>query len=263
MQEILKAFSLVKTFPRKKKEARLGKNAQKTTIALNGLSFSVKEGEIYGLLGSNGAGKTTAMRTIAGLLKSDRGDVLVNGISVRDQTLEVRRVIGFLSEDLKLEEFFSPDYLFDFFSSIRGMPKNSTTKRKRQLFDYFGINHFAQERIATLSNGMKQKVSLALSIAHNPMVIIFDEPTNGLDIITSRLVVDFLLEMKRQGKTIIVSTHIFSLVEKICDRVGIIIDGQMVLTSPVSKIIEKTTLEDFFFSLYDKPQIYKDLELSH
>ena len=143
------------------------------------------------------------------------------------------------------------------------MPKNSTNKRKRQLFDYFGINHFAQERIATLSNGMKQKVSLALSIAHNPMVIIFDEPTNGLDIITSRLVVDFLLEMKRQGKTIIVSTHIFSLVEKICDCVGIIIDGQMVFTSPVSQIIKKTTLENLFFSLYDKPQIYINLELSH
>jgi len=106
MQEILKAFSLVKTFPRKKKEMRLGKNALKTTTALNGLSFSVKEGEIYGILGPNGAGKTTAMRIIAGLIKSDCGDVLVNDISVRDQTLEVRRIIGFLSEDLKLEEFF-------------------------------------------------------------------------------------------------------------------------------------------------------------
>jgi len=156
-------------------------------------------------------------------------------------------MIGFLSEDLKLEEFFTPDYLFDFFSFIRDVSKNSTTKRKNQLFEYFGINSFAHERIATLSNGMKQKVSLALSIAHNPKVIIFDEPTNGLDIITSRLVVDFLLEMKRQGKTIIVSTHIFSLVEKICDCVGIIIDGQMVFSSPVSEIIKKQLWKISFF----------------
>jgi sodium transport system ATP-binding protein len=108
---------------------------------------------------------------------------------------------------------------------------------------------------------MRQKAAFVLSVAHDPDIIIFDEPTNGLDIVAARTVVDFLLEMKRQGKSILLSTHIFSLVEKICDRVGIIIDGRLVFCDSIPQIIQKTTLEDCFFSLYDQPQVHKDLEL--
>ena len=262
MQEILEALSLVKIFRLNNKQQRLTHNSHKTKTALDGLSFSVRNGEIFGLLGPNGAGKTTAMRIAAGLIKSDHGDVFIDGFSVRKQIPEVQKRIGFLSEDLRFDDFFTPSYLFDFFSTLRGLSKERTRERKELLFDQFEINEFAQERIATLSNGMKQKVSLVLSIAHEPEIIIFDEPTNGLDIVAARMVVDFLLELKKQGNTIIISTHIFSLVEKICDRVGIIIEGKMVFCDSLSRITEKTTIEDVFFSLFKELHGYKESGVS-
>jgi sodium transport system ATP-binding protein len=250
MDDLLVFSSLTKSYRLNRRQRTLEKNC-KIKTALSSLSFSVKKGEIYGLLGPNVAGKTTAMRINAGLIKSDSGDVFVDGISVRNNKIEVQRKIGFLSEDLRLEEFFTPDYLFDFFAALREVPKDTIKKRKTLLFERFGIDKYAHKQIAALSNGMKQMVSLVLSIVHDPPLLLFDEPTNGLDVVAAREVVDFLLEMKSQGKTIILSTHIFNLVEKTCDRVGIIIDGRMLYTGFLSEI-EQSNLEEKFFSLYDE-----------
>ena len=216
------------------------------------MSFSVKKGEIFGLLGPNGAGKTTAMRIAAGLIKSNSGDVFIDGISVRDNKIEVQRRIGFLSEELRLEDFFTPDYLFNFFAALREVPKDTIHRRKALLFERFGIHNYAYKQVAALSNGMRQMVSLVLSIVHDPPLLLFDEPTNGLDVVAARNVIDFLREMKEQGKTIILSTHIFNLVEKICDRVGVIIDGRMLYSDSLSAINMQTNLEEKFFSLYDE-----------
>jgi sodium transport system ATP-binding protein len=162
----------------------------------------------------------------------------------------VRRHIGFLTSELKLEDFFTPNYLFDYFSKLHNMDEITIKQRKKMLFDQFGIHPFCEVKVSDLSTGMKQKVSLAISIAHDPNIIIFDEPTNGLDIITAKTVTDFLIDLKHAGKTIILSTHIFSLVEKLCDRVGIIIDGEMVYENTVQNILEDTDLETLFFQLY-------------
>ena len=124
--------------------------------------------------------------------------------------------------------------------------------RKRTLFSKFGIDLFSQVKVGDLSTGMKQKVSLAVSIIHDPAVIIFDEPTNGLDVLTAKVVTDFLSEMKEQGKTIIVSTHIFSLVEKLCDRVGVIIGGKMAAEGTIEEVCCGKTLEDAFFDIYKR-----------
>lgn len=123
-------------------------------------------------------------------------------------------------------------------------------QRKRQLFSRFGIDRFAEVKLANLSTGMKQKVSLVISVVNDPEFIIFDEPTNGLDVLTAKTVTDFLLELKAQGKTIILSTHIFSLVEKICDRVGVIIDGKLAALDTVANITREKNLEDVFFDIY-------------
>ena len=256
MEDFLVISSLEKKYRLNKRQSII--EHSKTKTALNGLSFSVKKGEIFGLLGPNGAGKTTAMRIAAGLIKSDHGDVFVNGWSVKDNKMEVQRQIGFLSEDLRLEDFFTPDYLFNFFAFLREIPKNTIEKRKDMLFKRFGINKYAHKKIAALSNGMRQMVSLVLSIVHDPPLLIFDEPTNGLDIVAARGVIDFLKEMKSQGKTIILSTHIFNLAEKTCDRAGIIIDGRLVYSNSLSEMTfnhpanGQTDLEDIFFSLYDE-----------
>ena len=118
------------------------------------------------------------------------------------------------------------------------------------MFSRFGIDKFAEVKVANLSTGMKQKLSLVISLVHNPEIIIFDEPTNGLDVLTARTVTDYLQELRGEGKTIILSTHIFSLVERLCDRVGVIIDGRMTVCGTLEEVCNGMTLEDRFFELY-------------
>ena len=249
-QEILKVENLTKKFRLSLRQRKIEKTAAKEKIAVNGLSFSVNEGEIYGLLGPNGAGKTTTLRTIATLIRPDGGDVYVGGASVVHDPGAVRRQIGFLTGDLKLEEFFTPGYLFDFFSELHGIPADVARERKKYLFDKFGINAFAEVKVGDLSTGMKQKASLVISIVHDPKIIVFDEPTNGLDVLTARTVTDFLEELKKDKKTVLLSTHIFSLVEKLCDRVGIIIDGKMIREDRLDVLTAEKNLEDVFFNVY-------------
>jgi len=257
MQEVLVVKDLVKTFKLSKKQQKIEKTDIKVKVAVDGLSFSAYKGEIYGLLGPNGAGKTTTLRTIATLIKPDSGDAFMDGVSVVNEANKVRGKIGFLTSELKLEDFFTPSYLFDYFSDLHGVEISERNARKKQMFEKFGIDKFAEVKVADLSTGMKQKVSLVISIVHNPDFIIFDEPTNGLDVITAKTVTDFLQELKSQGKTIIISTHIFSLVEKLCDRVGIIINGKMTVSDTLENLTGGRSLEEVFFDIY-KAEVGED-----
>ncbi|MCM1260319.1 MAG: ABC transporter ATP-binding protein [Prevotella sp.] len=250
MDIVLEAKHLKKTFRLSRKQQKIEKTNQAEKIAVNDLSFDLKKGEIFGLLGPNGAGKTTTLRMISTLIKSDSGDVLVEGYSAKAHPEEVRNRIGFLTSELKLEDFFTPNYLFDFFSQLHGVDEETAKQRKKVLFEKFGIDQFAEVKVANLSTGMKQKVSLVISIVHDPSIIVFDEPTNGLDVLTAKVVTDFLQELRQAGKTILVSTHIFSLVEKICDRVGIIINGKMIVCDELVNVTQGRSLEDVFFDIY-------------
>lgn len=246
----MRAENLKKTFRLSAKQRKAQKTAERTKTAVDELSFTVKKGEIYGLLGPNGAGKTTTLRMLATLIKPDSGDAFVNGRSVTKEADKVRNEIGFLTSELKPDEFFTPSYLFDFYSELHGMSEARRNERKALLFSRFGIDNFAETKISDLSTGMKQKVSIAISLVHDPDFIIFDEPTNGLDVLTAKTVTDFLLEQKERGKTVLLSTHIFSLVEKLCDRAGIIIDGKMAKEGSVKELTAEKSLEDAFFDLY-------------
>ena len=155
-------------------------------------------------------------------------------------------------KELKLEDFFTPNQLFQFFGELHQMSRQQIEQRRAELFERFGIGAFAEVKVANLSTGMKQKVSIVISILHDPNIIIFDEPTNGLDVLTARTVTDFLMELRRQGKTVILSTHIFSLVEKLCDRVGIIVNGRMAVCDTLSALTASDDLEDVFFDIYQK-----------
>ncbi len=252
MQPILEVKNLVKTFNLSKKQQKIEKTNTKVRVAVNDLSFNVYEGEIYGLLGPNGAGKTTTLRIISTLIKKDKGDVKVNGYDITKEQSKVRSQIGFLTSELKLDDFFTPNYLFDYFSRLHGVPEEIREARKQKLFDKFEISEFKEVKVSDLSSGMKQKVSLVISIVHDPKIIIFDEPTNGLDVITAKTVIDFLMALKEEGKTIILSTHIFSLVERICDRVGVIIDGKLIFEEPMSTFSVPNSLEERFFEEYEK-----------
>ena len=250
MNEILRVEGLCKTFQLSRKQQKIERTDRKKIVAVDNLSFIAYKGEIFGLLGPNGAGKTTTLRMLATLIHPDSGDAILDGYSVVNQPEEVRGKIGFLTSELKLEDFFTPNYLFDFFSQLYGIAPEVMAERKTKLFERFGINKFAEVKVANLSTGMKQKLSLVISLVHNPDIIIFDEPTNGLDVLTARTVTDYLQELRDEGKTIILSTHIFSLVERLCDRVGIIIDGRMTACGTLEEVCNGLSMEDRFFEMY-------------
>ena len=250
MNEILRVEGLSKTFKLSRKQQKIERTQRKEILAVDNLSFTANRGEIFGLLGPNGAGKTTTLRMLATLIRPDSGDAVLDGYSVVHQPGEVRGEIGFLTSELKLEDFFTPNYLFDFFSQLHHVDEAVIRERKQQMFSRFGIDRFAEVKVANLSTGMKQKLSLVISLVHDPDIIIFDEPTNGLDVLTARTVTDYLQELREQGKTIILSTHIFSLVERLCDRVGVIIDGRMITCGTLEEVCGGMTLEDRFFEIY-------------
>lgn len=238
-----------------KKEFKISKRQRKiqqcrTNIALNGLSFEVNKGEIYALLGTKGAGKTTTLRILSTLLKPDDGKCYIDGVNVSEEPDKIRSKIGFLTSELKLDGFFTPNYLYDFFSDLYGVKSELRIVRKKELFNTLGIDKFAEVKVSNLSTGMKQRVAIAISLVHDPDIIIYDEPTNGLDIVSSKMVIDYLKELKTNGKTIIISTHIFEVVEKVADRVGIVINGKLEYEDSISRIKKEKSLEDVFFEVY-------------
>ena len=155
MQEILRVENLRKTFKLSRKQRKTERASSSVKVAVDGLSFSAYRGEIFGLLGPNGAGKTTTLRIISTLIKADEGDAFVDGASVKKEPEKVRAKIGFLTSELKLEDYFTPDYLYDYFSELHGVEKRVAAKRKAELFARFGIDKFAEVKVGALSTGMK------------------------------------------------------------------------------------------------------------
>lgn len=245
--------NLTKIYKLNKKQMAEQKTKKNRKKAVDDISLSAKNGEIYGLLGPNGAGKTTALRCVATLLKPTDGEITVCGYNTVKDPEKVRKSLSFLTNEIKLDPQFSPRFMFDFFGRLHGMNEKTINERREQLFDYFGIHDFQDKKIIDLSTGMKQKASIAVSLVHDPEVVIFDEPTNGLDIVTARNVTDYLKLLKEAGKLVIVSTHIMSEAEKLCDRIGIIINGRKVIDGTLKEILNRTDsndLEDAFFELY-------------
>ncbi len=252
---MIEVKNISKTFKLSKKQRTLDGTKNKFKIAVENITFKAKPGEIYGLLGPNGAGKTTVLRCIATLIKPDKGSIIVDGSSVLEDSREVRSKLCLLTNELKVDPNFTAEYLFGFFGRLYGMNDSEILKRKKILFEEFGIDEFADVKTSDMSSGMKQKLSIAISLVHDPKVIIFDEPTNGLDVITARAVTDYLKKLRGEGKTVIISTHIMTVAEKLCDRIGLIIEGGIAAEGTLNELLEKTgaaDLDDAFFSIYKK-----------
>ena len=229
------------------------KSYTKDKETIKGVSFEVKKGEIFGLLGPNGAGKTTLMQMIATLMKPTTGQVFIDGMTADKNLLEIHKRIGFLTNEIKLDPMSTPNNLFDFFAALYDIPENELKDRRDESFARFGITPFADKRINELSTGMKQKISIAISLIHNPPIINFDEPTNGLDILTSKQVTDYLKELKEQGHAILLSTHIFSVAEELCDEIAILVDGKIAAQGTVEELIKQSETDSFekaFFKIY-------------
>lgn len=238
----------------KKQRLKRGGTASKL-VAVDGVDFKVKRGEIFGLLGPNGAGKTTTLRCLSTLIPMTAGEARIDGHDVKSEGELIRGKLAFLTNELKLDEHFTPEETMQFFGGLYGLSRERVAERTEHLFSTFGIGAFRGLKIAELSTGMKQKLSIAVSLVHDPDVIIFDEPTNGLDIITARQVTDHLLSLKERGKTLIISTHIMTVAEGLCDHLAILLGGKIVARGTTAEIMAREgadNLEDAFFSLYQK-----------
>jgi sodium transport system ATP-binding protein len=217
--------------------------------AVDGVSFDCTAGEIFGLLGANGAGKTTTLRILATILQPSAGTASVMGHSVEHAPEAVRRSLGFNSSTTALYPRLTARETLDFFARINGVPKSKVQERIEFLITKFGLSEYADARVDRLSQGMKQKVSLARTVAHDPPVLIFDEPTVGLDILNALEVLKVIDEFRAEGKTILFSTHIMSEAEKLCDRIAIIHRGRIHACDTLENLRAATGqhyLEDIF-----------------
>jgi sodium transport system ATP-binding protein len=220
--------------------------------AVDNVSFRCEPGRIYGLLGANGAGKTTTLRMLATILEPTDGTAVICGYDMVEHPEKVRANVGFLSTATALYPRLTAQEFVEYFGRLNGLDEPTLKKRLDAIFNRLDMNSFRERRCDKLSTGMKQKTSIARTLVHDPPVMIFDEPTLGLDIMTARTVTTFIRECRDGGKTVIFSTHIMSEVEKLCDVIGIIHDGKLLTEGTLAQLREKyaeNDLEEIFVKI--------------
>jgi len=212
--------------------------------AVDNVSFICKPGQIYGLLGANGAGKTTALRLLATILEPTGGTALICGHDIVEAPEKVRANVGFLSVATALYRRLTAQELVEYFGRLNGLSEATLKKRIDDIFTRLDMNSFRDRRCEKLSTGMQQKTSIARTLVHDPPVMIFDEPTLGLDIMTSRTITAFIRDCRNNGKTVIFSTHIMSEVEKLCDTIGIIQSGKLLAEGSLPQLRDQYSEND-------------------
>src|ERR1700726_4675078 len=212
--------------------------------AVDNVSFRCEPGRIYGLLGANGAGKTTTLRILATILEPTDGTAVICGHDVVEEPEKVRANVGFLSTATALYPRVTAQALVEYFGRLNGLDETTLKNRVENIFSRLDMNGFRDRRCDKLSTGMKQKTSIARTLVHDPPVMIFDEPTLGLDIMAARTIVAFIRECRENGKTVIFSTHVMSEVEKLCDVIGIIHNGALLAEGTPAELREKYQEKD-------------------
>jgi sodium transport system ATP-binding protein len=220
--------------------------------AVDDVSFVCQTGKIFGLLGPNGAGKTTTLRMIATILEPSAGSVIVGGFNTATQPDQVRGQIGYLTGDTGLYDRMSARETLQYFGRLYGLSDTAIDIRIQQLSESFGMAGFIDQRVHKMSTGMKQKVSLARTVIHDPPVLILDEPTTGLDIITTRTIVRFIRQCRDAGKCVLFSTHIMHEAETLCDEIAFIDKGKILAqgtTAALKEQFKQDDLEELFVGL--------------
>ena len=244
---MIKVEHITKKFVRNK-----NKKEKEEFYADNGITFEAHDGEIIGILGPNGAGKTTLLRMIAGILEPTEGSISFDNLNYKNNEIEIKKNIAYLSGNTKLYDTLSTYELLKMCSDIYSVPKDEAEKRIKEISKILNMERFLYNRIGNLSTGQTQKVNIARCLVHNPKYYILDEATTGLDIISSQIILDFMKEERKKGKTILYSTHYMEEAENICDRVVMINKGIVINSGTPEKIKEdtKTTnLRDSFFAM--------------
>jgi sodium transport system ATP-binding protein len=221
-------------------------------VAVDGISFDAVEGQIYGLLGPNGAGKTTVLRILSTMLQPTSGTATINGYDVVTQPSHVRHQIGCVSANTAVYDRMTAQEMVEYFGRLFGMQEDVLSERIDTLFDRLKMNEIRDLLCAKMSTGMKQKVSIARAIVHDPPVLIFDEATSGLDVLAARALLDTVAQLRDHGKCIIFSTHIMREAERLCDRVAIMHRGHILAEGTQTELaeqFEEPDLEELFFRL--------------
>lgn len=220
--------------------------------AVDGISFKARAGEIYGLLGPNGAGKTTVLRILSTVLTPTEGTAIVGGFDVQGQPTQVRRSIGFVSNNTAVYERMTAGEMVEYFGRLHGLSKEEVEFRVHEIFDRLQMHDIRDRLCSKMSTGMRQKVSIARALVHDPPVLIFDEATVGLDVLVGRALLNIVSQLRDQGKCIIFSTHIMREVEKLCDRVAIMHRGKILAEGTLPELEDthgEEDLEELFFQL--------------
>jgi ABC-2 type transport system ATP-binding protein len=223
--------------------------------AVDGLDLTVRRGEFYMLLGPNGAGKTTTLRMVSGLLRPDAGSIAVFGIDALADPIASKRVIGWLSDEPMIYDKLTPLEYLEFVSGLWDVDSTIAEARARELIGWLGLEPYAHERCEGFSRGMRQKVALAGALVHEPKLIILDEPLTGLDAASARLVKNVLTERVRAGNTVIMTTHILEIAERMADRIGVISSGRLIAEGTLDELRGRTgdfSLEEIFLSIVEK-----------
>jgi ABC-2 type transport system ATP-binding protein len=219
------------------------------TEVLHRISFHIESGEIVGLLGPNGAGKSTTLKILAGLLSPGEGRVCIGGYSLPEQALEAKRIIGYVPETANLYESLTAQEYLELIGRLREIEEGALQQKIVTLLETFEIEKQRFGRLATFSKGMRQKVLVAASLLHDPPILLLDEPLSGLDVSSSLIVKDLLAALSKEGKTVLYSSHVLDVVERICDRVLIIHEGNLIADGTLDSLKGQTkgsTLEDVF-----------------
>jgi sodium transport system ATP-binding protein len=225
--------------------------------AVDSVSFRCEPGQVFGLLGVNGAGKTTCLRILATILRPSSGTASVNGHDVVNDPEKVRSDIGFLSTATALYGRLTAKEMVEYFGRLHGLSKEVLRERIESIFTTLDMNEFQDRRCDKLSTGMKQKVSIARTLVHDPPVMIFDEPTHGLDVLISRTVVNFIRDCRARGKTVIFSTHVMREAEKLCDTIALIHGGRIMAEGTLADLRGRfgaQDLEDIFVNVVEGKQ---------
>jgi len=222
--------------------------------AVDGLDLTVRAGEFYGLLGPNGAGKTTLLRMVAGLLQPDSGSISIFGIDTARDAIAAKRVVAWVSDEPMVYDRLTPLEYLQFVAGLWEVPAGEAEATARELLDWLGLMPHADERCGGFSKGMLQKVALAGALVHNPRLIILDEPLTGLDAGAARQVKNVLLEKVREGVTVIMTTHILEVAERMAERIGVIAKGRLIAEGTLDELRGRTrhdqgSLEDIFLDL--------------
>jgi sodium transport system ATP-binding protein len=228
---------------------------QGEVVALDGISFEVRPGEVFGLLGPNGAGKTTCLRLLSTILRPTSGTASIDGKDIVEEPDEVRARIGFLSGTTGLYDRMTARETVEYFGRLYGLSEEQLSESIERIFTTLSIHEFADVLTIRLSTGMRQKVSIARTLVHDPPVLIFDEPTTGLDVLVARAVLDTVARLRDEGKCIIYSTHIMREVERLCDRLAIIHRGRILAEGSQRDIMaasDQPDLEEHFFDLVSR-----------